>query len=488
MRTLKPISLAIAATCLLVAAPAFSQTSTSSRTRVHVETLASPKMEGRLTGSPGEKLAADYLIAELKKMGARPLPGTTDFRMPFTFTAGSKDGGSKMTVAKTGAEGRDFAGSANIMALSFSDSGQTSGTVVFAGYGLVVPDSQNFGYDSYAGLDVKDKIVVVLRYFPEDADQKTRGILARYADLRFKAQAARQRGAKGMIVVTGPRSPNAGSVVPMSFDTAIAGSGIVAASISGDAAAPIFTAAGKPLEAVQKELDSGNPHVAGFAIPNLTVTIDAKIIREQQTGNNVVGYLPATAATTGVSKPWIAAGAHFDHLGRGGAGNSLADKNEVNAIHHGADDNASGTAAVLAIGEAFSKQPRQRGLLLALWSGEELGLLGSNAFVTKPPVPIDQIAAYLNFDMVGRVNDNKLTVQATGTSGTWPKLLEQANVAAGFDLTLQEDPYQPTDVSSFNSASVPALTFFTGAHTEYHKPSDTADKINYERSEERRVG
>ena len=478
----KMFYLAIGAVCLIAAAPSYSQTATPSRTRTHVETLASPKMEGRLTGSAGEKLAADYLIAELNKMGARPLPGMTDFRMPFTFTAGSKDGGTKITIAKAGQAdgGWNFAGSASISALSFSDSGQVSGSVVFAGYGLVVPDSQNFGYDSYAGLDVKDKIVVVLRYFPEDADQKTRGILARYADLRYKAQAARQRGAKGMIVVTGPRSPNAGGVVPMSFDTAIAGSGLVAASIGGDAAAPIFAAAGKQLEAVQKELDSGNPHVAGFAIPSLTIAIDAKVIREQQTGHNVVGYLPATAATTGVSKPWIAAGAHFDHLGRGGAGNSLADKNEVNAIHHGADDNASGTAAVLAIGEAFSKQPRRRNLLLAFWSGEELGLLGSNAFVTKPPVPIDQIAAYLNFDMVGRVNDNKLTVQATGTSGTWPKLLEQANVAAGFDLMLQEDPYQPTDVSSFNSVSVPSLTFFTGAHTEYHKPGDTADKINYE--------
>ena len=445
-------------------------------------------MEGRLTGSAGEKLAANYLIAELKKMGARPLPGMTDFRMPFTFTAGSKDGGTRMTyrIGNTseppngGSQGGSFNGVGSIQALSFSDSGTVSGEIVFAGYGLVVPDSQNFGYDSYQGLDVKDKIVVVLRYFPEDADQKTRGILARYADLRYKAQAARQRGAKGMIVVTGPRSPNAGGLVPMSFDTAIAGSGIVAASISGDAAAPIFAAAGKPLEGVQKELDSGNPHVAGFAIPNLTVTIDAKIIREQQTGHNVVAILPATTPVTGVSKPWIAIGAHYDHLGRGGAGNSLADKNEVNAIHHGADDNASGTATVLAMGEALSKQPRKRNLLLAFWSGEELGLLGSSSFVTKPPVAIDQIAAYLNFDMVGRVSDNKLTVQATGTSGTWPKLLEQANVAAGFDLTLQEDPYQPTDVSSFNGVSVPSLAFFTGAHQEYHKPGDTADKINYD--------
>src|SRR5687768_17930720 len=107
----KILFLAIGAAYLIAAAPSYSQTATASRTRTHVETLASPKMEGRLTGSPGEKLAADYLVAELKKMGARPMPGATDFRMPFTFTAGSKDGGSKMTVAKAGADGWNFAGS-----------------------------------------------------------------------------------------------------------------------------------------------------------------------------------------------------------------------------------------------------------------------------------------------------------------------------------------------------------------------------------------
>ena len=135
---------------------------------------------------------------------------------------------------------------------------------------------------------------------------------------------------------------------------------------------------------------------------------------------------------------------------------------------------------MLAIGEALSKQPRRRNVLLDFWSGEELGLLGSAAFVAKPPVPIDQIAAYLNFDMVGRMQDNKLAVQAAGTSPAWSKILEQANVAAGFDLQVQQDPYQPTDVATFNQAGVPSLAFFTGTHVDYHRPSDTADKINYE--------
>ena len=463
-----------------VAAPHAQSTAVQSRTKTQVETLASDKFEGRLTGSPGEKLAADYIISELKRIGAKPLPGLTDFRMPFTFTAGSKDGGTTMTITRDAGGAQTFTGAAIVQALSFSDTVEATGRVVFAGYGLVVPEAQNFGYDSYAGLEVKDKIVVVFRYFPEDADQKTRAILARYADLRYKAQAARQRGAKGMIVITGPNSPNAGTVVPMSFDTAIAGSGIAAASVSGEAFAPIMAAAGKSLGAVQKEFDSGNPHVAGFAIPGITVTLKTNVIRQQQTGNNVVAYLPATTPLTGVVKPWVAVGAHYDHLGRGTTGGSLAGKEEANAIHHGADDNASGTATVLAISEALSTQPRKRHLLIALWSGEELGLLGSAAFVAKPPVPLDALAGYLNFDMVGRVADNKLTVQATGTSAMWPKLLEQANIAAGFDLVLQEDPYQPTDVGSFNTASVACLTFFTGAHQEYHRPSDTADKINYE--------
>jgi hypothetical protein len=463
------------------ALPSHSQTTaTASKTRAHVQMLASDKLEGRQAGSSGEKLAADYIVRELTRIGAKPLPGQKDLFNTFEFTAGTKDAGSTLTVMRTGSAPQVFLSTQHVQAMSFSDSAEVSGPVVFAGYGLVVPDSQNFGYDSFAGLDVKDKIVVVLRYFPEDADQKTRQILARYSDLRFKARAARQRGARGMLVVAGPRSPNAGATIPMSFDTALAGSGIVAASISGDAAKAIFAGATKPLDAAQKEMDTGNPHAAGFAIPDVTVSVKAAVQRETQTGRNVVAYLPATTPVTGVARPWVALGAHYDHLGRGGHGSSLAAKEEAGQIHHGADDNASGTAAVLAIAETLSKQPRRRNVLVGFWSAEEIGLIGSNAFVNKPPVATTDLAAYLNFDMVGRMVDNKLTVQATGTSGVWPKILEQANVAAGFDLILQPDPYQPTDVASFNGASVPSLSFFTSTHTDYHRPGDTADKINYE--------
>ena len=466
---------------LLVVAPAWAQTATSSKTRDHVQTLASERFGGREAGSEGEQLAGDYIATQLGRFGAKPLPGKRDMFEPFQFTAGARDGGSTISVRyASNAANNGIGVDAAARALAFSDDAEVTAEVVFAGYGIVVPDSQNFGYDSYATLDVKDKVVVILRYFPEDADKDTKAILARYSDLRYKAMQARQHGAKAMLVVTGPRSPNAGELVPMTFDTAIAGSGIPAASIDGRSADGLFKNSSKTLADAQKELDTGNPHVAGFPIPSTTVTMKTAVQRVTHTARNVVAYLPATSSTTGVQKPWIVVGAHYDHLGRGEGGNSLASKEDAGKPHLGADDNASGTATVLALAEALSKMPmRTRNVVLALWSAEELGLVGSAAFANKPPVPIDQIDAYINFDMVGRMQENKLAAQATGTSASWPSILERANVAAGFDLTLQEDPYQPTDVASFNGAGIPSLSFTTGAHPDYHKPSDTADKIDY---------
>jgi len=482
---------ALSAVCLVVGAQA------PSKTRATVEALASSRLEGRLAGSNGEKLASDYLVAELKTIGAKPLPGAADFIEPFEFTAGSRDGGSTIAVRgkrTNGPDGRPVAGEwgvvagdtlpggpgATVRALSFSDNGDVQAPVVFAGYGIVVPDSQGFPYDSYATLDVKDKIVLVLRYFPEDAEPKSKQILSRYADLRYKAMSARQHGAKAIVVVTGPRSPNAGELAPMTFDTAIAGSGIVAVSITGELAERMFASVGKKLEDVQKSLDDANPHVTGFAMPDISVALHADVVREKRTGHNVVGFLPATDVTAGARKPWVAVGAHYDHLGRGEAGNTLAGKEDAGKIHLGADDNASGSAAALAVMATLAREPRHRNVLVGFWSGEELGLIGSSAFAAAPPVPLDQLAAYLNFDMVGRMQDNKLTIQAAGTSPAWAKIIEQANIAAGFDLVVQDDPYQPTDVATFNSSSVPCLTFFTGAHADYHKPSDSADKIDYE--------
>ena len=462
----------------LGSAPAVEPPQKPFTTKAHVMTLASEAMQGRVTGTIGERRAGDYIIAELRRIGARPLPGRSDYRMPFEFTAGARDSGSSVGIAAPRAGPRVFNSRADIQALSFSEQGRVSGPLVFAGYGLVVPPGQDVVYDSYAAIEVKDKIVVVLRYFPENAERNRKALLARYSDLRHKARAARERGAKGLLVVTGPSSPNAGATIPMTFDTAIAGSGIVAASVSDRVAGAMFVTSGRTLADAQRALDAGDANVTGFDLPNVTATLTTSIVRERRTGNNILAYLPASGRL-GVQKPWLVLGAHYDHLGDGRVGNSLAGKEEAGRVHHGADDNASGVAAVLAAGAALARQARQRNMLLAFWSGEEIGLLGSAAFVKAAPVPIDVIAAYLNFDMVGRMQDNKLFVQATGTSAAWPRVLERSNVIAGFDLVLQGDPHQPTDVATFNQAGVPSLNFFTGAHVDYHRPTDTADKIDY---------
>jgi hypothetical protein len=454
----------------------------ASRTRAHVDTLASPKLDGRLTGTPGADAAAAYIEAELTRVGARPLPGGLGFRVPFTFTSGVTDEGTSMALVPASAAGKGqvWLDTSAIGALSFSDSGEVTGPVVFAGYGLRVPAESGGGfvYDSYAGLDVKDKIVLVLRYVPEKVEREQREPMVRYSALRYKALAARQAGAKAVLIVSGPNSPARGQVIPLTFDTAASGSGIVAASISEGVADTLFAAAGKTLREAQDALDTGNPHVAGFPLGTGAARVTVKLTRQTATTHNVAGYLPATRAVTDIAKPWVMLGAHYDHLGHGGRGSSLARAGEETKVHPGADDNASGVAAVLAAAEQLKNGPRGRHVAFVFWSGEEEGLLGSAAFIAKPPLPLDQLAAYFNFDMVGRLRGTALQVQGAGSSPSWAALAAAANSDPALKIAVQNDPNLPTDSSSFNQAGIPTLSFFTGSHEDYHRPTDTADRVD----------
>ena len=478
--TIRRLSFLMPVLSLTVVAGPAAQESAALDQRAIVEYLADDELEGRLTGSPGIRMAADYIVEQLEAIGAEPLPGVGGFRQSFSYTAGVTDTGT--TIELTGSDLtlriQPEGDGPSVRALSFSDTGRAEGQLVFAGYGLSVPETDDFGYDSYATLDVSGKIVVVFRYFPEDTEGELRATLARYAGLRYKALAARERGAAGLIVVTGPRSPNAGALVPLTFDTAVSDSGIVAATVDGALGAAIIESAGESIEAVQASLDTANPHVTGFDLP-LEGVIEARLERREATGHNVIGYLPPTTGAE-LPKPYVVLGAHYDHLGRGRGGDSLARGDEAGQIHNGADDNASGVTAVLAAGAGLAGAERGRGVVLALWSGEELGLLGSADFVEQAPVPMDRIAAYLNFDMVGRLRDNTLNLQAVGSSSIWTDLAKELNEPVGLDLTFVADPYLPTDVGSLNAAEVPSLNFFTGSHEDYHRPTDDAGTLDYE--------
>lgn len=449
-----------------------------------VEFLASDKLEGRLTGSKGEQAAAAYIADRFQTLGLRELGEESGYYQPFPFTSGVKLlPGANTANVRIGEETRALKVDQDFRPLAFSENGTVEGPIAFVGYGLKTPGDAGSAYNSYAGFDVKDKIVLVLNYVPESVSTDRRMELNRYSGVRYKAMLAREAGAKALLLVTGPTSPNAGLLQPMGFDQSLAGSGIPVVSITGDVADMLFRAHDKPLKDIQAELDVENPHaVAQFDLTGATAALTVSIEREKSTGHNVIAYLPA--GDDNANTPIVVIGAHYDHLGHGESG-SLAHKGEEGQIHNGADDNASGTATVLEIAAAMTDMRTRHpdmfpfGIVFALWSGEELGLIGSNYFVGHPTIPWERVAAYVNFDMVGRLKDNTLLLQGAGSSTAWKTSIEKCNVAAGFNLKLQDDPYLPTDVTAFYPHGVPVLSVFTGSHEDYHRPTDDTETLDY---------
>ncbi len=466
------------------AAETFSPVISKTDLEHEVEWLADAKRDGRMTGTAGAQAAGNWLADYFQKVGLKSFG--QDYALPFEFTSGEKvlPDKTRYEIASDGKPAVDATLEHDFRPLAFSENGSAEGEVVFAGYGLVVAEGNGGSpYNSYDGLDVKDKIVLLLRYVPEGVEPVRRAQLNRYSNLRYKAMLARERGAKAVLVVTGPNSPNAGELLPLTNDGTAAASGIVAASISSKMAKTLLAPSGKTLKELQTALDNENPHADhGFVLQKVKVKLACGVEHIKKSDRDIVGYLPTAP---GGSDEYVLVGAHYDHLGHGG-NSSLDRAGEENKIHPGADDNASGVAWVMeqagALAQERVEHPEKfkRGVIFACWSGEEIGLIGSAAFCEHPPVPLHKIVAYVNADMVGRLRDNKLTVQGVGSSHVWRRMLEKRNVAAGFNLTLQDDPYLPTDTTSLYSKNVPALNFFTGAHEDYHRPTDTADKLNYD--------
>jgi len=322
---------------------------------------------------------------------------------------------------------------------------------------------------------------------PEEVDSKRRAELNRFAGLRYKAMHARDHGAKAVLFVTGPTSPNAGELINMSSDSSLLGSGLPIMSISSNVVNALLAPAGKDLRQLQAALDQENPHAeGGFVLTNTRVRLAAGVEHIRKPDRNVLGLLqPGSPSAAAGPAEYLMAGAHYDHLGRGESG-AMNRKGEETLIHPGADDNASGVATLLELAGTLvaerAKNPGAfpRGIIFAAWSGEELGLIGSSWFAEHPLLPLTNVVAYLNFDMVGRLRDNKLNLQGVGSSPVWAKLIEKRNVAAGFTAALQDDPYLPSDTTALYPKGIPVLEFFTGSHEEYHRPADKPDTLNYE--------
>lgn len=482
----------------------------------HVDYLTRPELGGRLTGTEGERRATAYVAAYLESLGFEPAGQNDTFFQAFDFPAGAS-----LTKSNTmELDGKSLGISRQWRPLSFSQTGQIDpAEIVFAGYGMVVPASEDHEeYDSYVHLDVAGKWVLVFRDMPQDITPEKRQQMARYSAPRRKATIARDRGAAGIIFVAGPTSKVTRKMIPFDANASSANISIAAVSVTDGVATELFKASDKEMADVQKLFDDGSMQM-GFPLGEVTLGGSIGIERKTGTGRNVIARLPASTESE-ISDQVVIVGAHIDHLGNGAGGSSLARDDEREQIHVGADDNASGVAAMLEIAQYVANEQRsgrlktKRDLVIGAWSGEELGLFGSQAYVdayhelnpdapqpdsaapadhnlshavahahgTSPTaVPLTAaVATYLNLDMVGRLQE-KLIIQGLGSSPNFAGIIRRRNGFVGLNLTLdKKSTGLPTDASAFVAREIPILSAFTGAHEDYHTPRDTPDKLNYE--------
>ena len=475
----------------ITAAPATTPEITARDARAHVEVLASEQMEGRLTGTRGERLATAYAASVFERLGLEPAGDNGTYYQEFDFTAGVSPGpNNQLAVYPSDSEKIDCRLDENWRPLAMSQTGKFEpAEVVFAGYGIVAPKTDEFeAYDSFVHLDVEDKWVLAFRFMPEDVTPERRLHLNRLATLLTKARVVRDKGARGLILVSGPTSQARKQLVPLRRSSMHAGVSIPVVSINDELAQKMLSDAGKDLKKLQTRCDSGEPQM-GFVIPGVKVGAAIDIRKVTKVGRNCLARLPAGSGVPVGGA--VVIGAHIDHLGRGGAANSLAREAEQDQIHYGADDNASGIAGLLEIAEYYADQVASgelmtsRDVIFAAWSGEELGLLGSKHYVERLAEELGggdsiqpAVAAYLNMDMIGRL-DKKLIVNGTASSSVWAGEVERRNVPIGLPISIQPGTTLPTDATSFYVKGVPILSLFTGAHAEYHSPRDRPETLNY---------
>jgi hypothetical protein len=314
-----------------------------------------------------------------------------------------------------------------------------------------------------------------LRYEPPGFAGHDKTGLTQHSQLITKAINARNHGAKAVILVNGKLGQSEEDLLTQ-FGS-VSGPinvGIMLVQVKNEAAEAWFRSAGKSLSDVQEQINAVNKP-ASFSFPdNLHLSLKVDIETTRATVNNVLAYLP------GQTDEYVVLGAHYDHLGRGNF-DSLA-PSQIGQIHPGADDNASGTAGLLELARRLApmKGKLHRGVLFASFAGEELGLLGSAEWVKEPTRPLDKAVAMLNMDMIGRIKHDKVYIGGVGTGSSFQGLLEQAQSKSGFKIEYSPGGYSSSDHTSFVTKRIPVLFFFSGLHSDYHKPSDTWDKINAE--------
>ncbi|MCB2206445.1 M28 family peptidase [bacterium] len=436
---------------------------TGAELRRHIEWLASDELEGRGTGTPSIDLAAEYIAREFRRYGLEPGGENGTYFQTFEVITGAASSNNTLGVSPGGGTLQPV-DTMQFMPYAFSSSTAFEGPPVFAGYGIVTPNEKT---NDYEGLDVEGKVVIVRAGYPDDADPHSS--VPMFASARSKELLARERNAAALLII----HDNEAKLRQLHYDGAATSSGIPVARISPSAAKQLFAAAG--MSGSLEDIYAGGSRAMADADCEIRGSFNVSLVRKKT--RNVLAFLPGT--DDALKDKVFVVGAHYDHLGWGQEG-SLYRGTEPQ-IHNGADDNASGTAGVLELAEYFKAHPTEHSLLFMTFSGEEMGLLGSAHFADAPTIPLEHIQAMFNLDMVGRLEKDtrRLNVQGIGTSPVWKEMVEEENDDENFDLALIQDGQGSSDHSSFYAKNIPVLFFFTGLHTDYHRPTDDADRVNY---------
>ena len=432
--------------------------------RHHLEYLAADGLAGREAGSAEAGEAARYVAERFREAALTPMgeaqAGERTAFQDFPVSMGRRLRGENLVSVRAPSHTATFALDAREMVpLAYTGAGSAYGTLVFVGYGIVDPDEK---HDDYAGVDAKGKVVLALRGAPAGKPKLN-------AAIQKKIYNAKDQGAVGFLLLDLPEQDRLLPDNLPPFRSTAYDAGIPAAAVRywilRTAVPDLFAVADKVRKAAA-------PGAQAFADVTVRMAIDT--YEERGTARNVLGLLQGSDPA--LKDEIVVVGAHYDHLGRGIDGAMNPD--DAGQIHNGADDNASGTAVLMAVASALSAERTRlrRSVLFAAFSGEEKGLLGSRWFLEHPTVPKERIVAMLNLDMVGRSKNGTVAAIGSGTSPLWPGLLQ----AIGSDkIRLSDESFGGSDHQSFIAAGIPAVHFFTGVHEDYHKPTDDVDKINF---------
>ncbi|MBX7168837.1 MAG: M20/M25/M40 family metallo-hydrolase [Pirellulales bacterium] len=520
-------------------ADASAEAAVEARMTSAVGFLASDDLEGRGVGTEGLNRAAAYIAEQFAALGLKTEIFNGGPFQSFSMTTSAEMGESNQVrllgPAASGGEAPtiELKLGEQFNPLALGGSAKFELPLVFVGYGITAPDAN---YDDYAGIDVKGKAVIILRHEPEQenphsAFDGTRD--SRHAPLVRKISNAYEHGAAAVVFCTdevylkkrvgnrrkmwlnaleklaeAQRSEagqagddleklaaredkireladavlNQGKRLREELDPllkfnqggeAAEGRDFAVLHVSRGALAPAFASIGHSLGELEQQIDEG-PKPQSCELTGWRIAGEVSIVRREAEVKNVVAVLEGEGP---LADETIVIGAHYDHVGRGGPASLAPGSTD---IHNGADDNGSGTAALLEIARFLATRPERlkRRVVFIAFTAEEEGLIGSARYVREPAFPLEKTVAMLNMDMVGRLKDEKLTIQGTATAEEFSALIDRLNEHYGFELSKTKGGFGPSDHSSFYAKKIPVMHFFTGLHSDYHRPSDDVDRLN----------